>query len=99
MYQSLKCLSDLPDDTLVYCGHEYTQSNLEFAANVEPLNLDVLKKLEWAKSVECTLPSTIGDEKKFNPFMRVDVETMQVKFGIKDPVVLMDHLRTLKNKF
>jgi hydroxyacylglutathione hydrolase len=77
-------LSALPDDMRVYCGHEYTRSNLEFAAHVEPDNADVARKLAWAREVrakaaadwhdatpeEMTIPSTIGDEKKTNPFMR-----------------------------
>ena len=77
-------LSQLPDDMRVYCGHEYTESNLVFAAHVEPDNRDVREKLEWARKLragaaadwhdatpeEMTIPSTIGDEKKTNPFMR-----------------------------
>ena len=77
-------LAKLPDDMRVYCGHEYTESNLRFAAHVEPGNADVQKKLAWAREVraraaadwhdatpdEMTIPSTIGDEKKTNPFMR-----------------------------
>ena len=75
----------LPDDMRVFCGHEYTESNLRFAAHVEPDNEDVKRKLEWAEGLrakaaadwhdagpdEMTIPSTIGDEKKTNPFMRV----------------------------
>lgn len=85
MYTALcEKLAKLPDDMRVYCGHEYTESNLRFAAHVEPDNEDVKKKLAWAHSVraraaadwhdatpdEMTIPSTIGDEKKTNPFMR-----------------------------
>lgn len=43
-------LSALPDDTSVYCGHEYTLQNLAFAKHVEPENQDILKKIQWAKS-------------------------------------------------
>ena len=77
-------LSKLPDDMRVFCGHEYTESNLRFAAHVEPDNAAVREKLErvekiranaaadWhdAQSDEMTIPSTIGDEKLTNPFMR-----------------------------
>ncbi|VDM29423.1 unnamed protein product [Toxocara canis] len=66
------CLSFFQE---VYCGHEYTVTNLRFAHSVEPSNDDVSKKLEWAKAKqnnhEPTVPSTIGEEKRFNPFMRV----------------------------
>jgi hydroxyacylglutathione hydrolase len=86
MYTALcEKLAKLPDDMRVFCGHEYTESNLRFAAHVEPENEDVRAKLEWARNVragaaadwhdatpeEMTIPSTIGDEKKTNPFMRV----------------------------
>ncbi len=85
MYTALcEKLSQLPDDMRVYCGHEYTEGNLRFAAHVEPDNQDVRRKLEWAEGLradaaadwhdatpdEMTIPSTIGDEKKTNPFMR-----------------------------
>jgi hydroxyacylglutathione hydrolase len=85
MYTALcEKLALLPDEMRVYCGHEYTESNLAFAAHVEPENDDVRAKLEWARNVragaaadwhaatpeEMTIPSTIGDEKKTNPFMR-----------------------------
>lgn len=77
-------LAKLPDDTRVYCGHEYTENNLRFAASVDPDNEDVRRKLEavrrirsnkasdWhdATPAEMTIPSTIGDEKRTNPFLR-----------------------------
>jgi hydroxyacylglutathione hydrolase len=77
-------LGTLPDATRVFCGHEYTESNLVFAAHVEPENPDIRDKLErvrkirankaadWhdATSAEMTIPSTIGEERQINPFMR-----------------------------
>jgi hydroxyacylglutathione hydrolase len=77
-------LGALPDATRVFCGHEYTESNLVFAAHVEPDNADIRSKLErvrairagqaadWhdATSAEMTIPSTIGEERLINPFMR-----------------------------
>ncbi|MEE8556259.1 MAG: hydroxyacylglutathione hydrolase [Myxococcota bacterium] len=79
-------LSSLPDDTRVYCGHEYTESNLKFALHVEPENRATQEKMEWvrerrakaapdwhdATEEEMTIPSTIAEEKATNPFMRVD---------------------------
>ncbi len=79
-------LASLPDATRIYCGHEYTQSNLEFAITVEPGNAALQSKLEavrarrakaaadWhdATGAEMTIPTTIGEEKSTNPFMRVD---------------------------
>jgi hydroxyacylglutathione hydrolase len=68
-------LGALPDETLVYCGHEYTAKNLEFAAHVEPGNRAVLEKVERVRAKrargEPTVPSTLADERATNPFMRV----------------------------
>jgi hydroxyacylglutathione hydrolase len=77
-------LGSLPDETLVYCGHEYTESNLVFAAHVQPDNKAVTEKLERVRAIraqaaddwhdatpaEMTIPSTIGDERATNPFLR-----------------------------
>ncbi|CAH3044302.1 unnamed protein product, partial [Porites lobata] len=76
MYKALiEILGKLPQDTLVYCGHEYTENNLKYAVHVEPDNAEIHKAIEWAKNKRKsnvpTVPSTIGDEFKFNPFMRV----------------------------
>jgi len=94
MYDALcKKLNLLPDDMRVFCGHEYTESNLRFAAHVEPDNEDVKRKLEWAEGLrakavgpdEMTIPSTIGDEKKTNPFMRVpDADELRRRRALKD---------------
>jgi hydroxyacylglutathione hydrolase len=74
MYESLGRLSALPDETLVYCAHEYTLSNLRFAREVEPANADVAEAFasttELRSRDEISLPSTIGREKKINPFLR-----------------------------
>ena len=68
-------IAGLPADTAVYCGHEYTQANLEFAAWVEPSNAAVKEKLAWARQrrqdKQTTLATTVGEEQKINPFMRV----------------------------
>jgi len=77
-------LGALPDATRVFCGHEYTESNLVFAAHVEPDNPDIRSKLERVRKIrankaadwhdatpaEMTIPSTIGEERLTNPFMR-----------------------------
>ncbi len=85
MFEALcKKIAKLPDETRVYCGHEYTQSNLLFAKHVEPENSDVSERLaevgqirakaaaDWhdAKPDEMTIPSTLGDERRWNPFLR-----------------------------
>ncbi len=77
-------LGALPDATRVFCGHEYTESNLVFAAHAEPDNADVRQRLERVRAIranraadwhdatpaEMTIPSTIGEERRTNPFMR-----------------------------
>ncbi|TPX36186.1 hydroxyacylglutathione hydrolase [Synchytrium microbalum] len=95
----LDVLGNLPKETEVYCGHEYTASNLKFAAAVEPSNHDVAQKLEWAKNTKCTVPSTIGEEFKINPFMRLNSKEIIDKTGVSDPIGVMGKLREMKNKF
>jgi len=100
MYTALcEKLSALPDSTLVYCGHEYTESNLVFAVSVEPDNAAMQAKLErvrdlrasaaadWhdATPAEMTIPSTIGEERETNPFMRAaDGEALATLRTAKD---------------
>ncbi|KAJ3118395.1 hypothetical protein HDU96_001913 [Phlyctochytrium bullatum] len=100
MHHSLNnVLGNLPDDTKVYCGHEYTTSNLKFAAHVEPENPDIQSKLSWCASNAVTVPSTIGAEKTFNPFMRVEVPAVVAKVGGGSAVEVMGKLREMKNNF
>lgn len=74
MQRSIDKLSALPDETRVYCAHEYSAANCAFARRVEPDNTALLDRCrrveELRKHDRITLPSTIGDEKSFNPFMR-----------------------------
>jgi hydroxyacylglutathione hydrolase len=74
LWESLKRLAELPDDTLVYCGHEYTEANLAFAVSVEPDNELLKKKLLEVKRArsnnQSTVPSLLKDEKEGNPFLR-----------------------------
>ncbi len=92
----------LPGETLVYCGHEYTVSNLEFALDVEPNNPAVLEKIEWARTRRAkglpTVPSTIAEELTYNPFMRVDQPDVVEAVSASDPVDVMARLRQRKNE-
>ncbi len=87
MYDALcKKLAALPDDMRVFCGHEYTEGNLRFALTVEPDNPAIAEKLERVAAIraraaadwhdatpdEMTIPSTIGEERETNPFMRAE---------------------------
>ncbi|GAM21542.1 hypothetical protein SAMD00019534_047170, partial [Acytostelium subglobosum LB1] len=110
MYHALyNVIGSLPDDTLVYCGHEYTYKNLLFAKSLEPNNQDILVRnmLEWTeKQLEekkPTVPSTIGKEKSFNPFMRVHLPSV-AEHLLKDvpgssPEDVLGHIRKLKDSF
>ncbi len=100
MYTALcEKLAALPDDMRVFCGHEYTESNLQFAAHVEPDNRAVQEKLERVRAIranaaadwhdatpaEMTIPSTIGEEKATNPFMRSpDSDELGRRRALKD---------------
>jgi len=74
MLESLDRIAALPDETLVYCAHEYTLGNLRFAAAVEPGNADVLESLDSVQALRgrdgITLPATLGHERRINPFLR-----------------------------
>ncbi|TYZ59028.1 hypothetical protein PybrP1_005253 [[Pythium] brassicae (nom. inval.)] len=99
-------VAKLPLDTKVYCGHEYTASNLRFAAHVEPANAAVRAKLAWAversQQGEPTVPSTVEDELATNPFMRVHepaVQQFAVGGATADLAAVMGALRSAKDQF
>ncbi|OVA10183.1 Beta-lactamase-like [Macleaya cordata] len=104
MYQSLcVTLGSLPRTTKVYCGHEYTVKNLQFALTVEPDNERVAQKLLWAqhqrKVNHPTVPSTIEEELETNPFMRVDLPELQGRAGCHSPVDALLEIRQRKDKW
>ncbi len=109
MTQSLGKLSALPDATKVYCAHEYTVSNLRFAVAADPDNAAVAERLRQAQAMrergECTVPSTVGEEKQTNPFLRyrepgiVRSLRSQAHLGSDDPVAAFAALRAWKNTF
>jgi len=76
MAESLGKFAALPKNTLVFCTHEYTLSNIRFALEVEPNNQNLISWAKQAKSLRDqnlpTLPTTIGQELQVNPFMRCD---------------------------
>ncbi|KAH7318657.1 Las1-like-domain-containing protein [Stachybotrys elegans] len=100
MHEALnKRLASLPDDTLVYPGHEYTKSNVKFTVSV--LQNEAVKSLEaFADANRVTTGKfTIGDEKRHNVFMRVEDPEVQKATGKTDPVEVMAALREMKNNF
>ena len=82
MYESLLKLKKLPENTIVYSGHEYTTANLMFASHVEPLNKNIqdsLSKVQELRSKNIpTLPTSIKEEKVINPFLRCDDKDLQM---------------------
>lgn len=81
MYHSLEKLRRLPDDTRVYCAHEYTLSNLRFAVQVEPDNEILARRLQEVEDLrragKPTVPSLLGLEKQTNPFLRCHLPAVQ----------------------
>ncbi len=74
MFASLQAINALPDETEIFCGHEYTLSNGTFCQKIEPENTDITERLEQAQALRAkdlpTLPTTVGLEKKTNLFLR-----------------------------
>jgi hydroxyacylglutathione hydrolase len=109
LYASLEKLMALPDETLVYCGHEYTLANIGFAKAVEPDNAALLEReasdARLRRDNRPTLPSTIGREKATNPFVRVKkpavIESANKYLGkrVSDPAGVFAALRQWKNEF
>ncbi len=86
MWRSLLKLRGLPDDTRVYCGHEYTRANIRFARTVEPANAALrAREQEVDKLIAAdkpTIPSTMGEEKAANPFLRADLPEVAKSVGL-----------------
>ena len=108
MMASLSKLAALPDATKVYCGHEYTLANIAFAQQVEPANSALAARLDRDRKLreagQPTLPSTLGEERATNPFLRwrepAVVESANKYLGtrISDPVRVFAAIREWKNR-
>jgi hydroxyacylglutathione hydrolase len=105
MWASLKKLRDLPGDTQVYCGHEYTLANIKFAQTIEPDNAALkARATEAAKQIadgKSTIPTTIDEEKAANVFLRADVPAVAASVGLagKPAAKVFTEIRARKNKF
>jgi len=89
MFENMAKLATLPDATMVYCAHEYTQSNGRYALVAEPENRALIARMTQVDAArvrgEATVPTTIGDEKATNPFMRAtSVEQLAERRAAKD---------------
>jgi len=110
MMRSLGKLASLPDETAVYCGHEYSEKNLRFAMTLEPGNAHLRDKLarvqDMRRAGKPTVPSTIAEEKDTNPFLRTASSELAASVrravpGLPegDPVALFAAVRRLKDNY
>ncbi len=110
MTESLAKFASLPKNTLVYCTHEYTLSNIRFALAVEPNNLNLLSWAEKAQALRAlnlpTLPTTIGQELQVNPFMRCDqaeviamAKEVSGQLNLPTPAHVLAVIRAWKDRF
>jgi len=105
MWQSLLKLRDLPDDTALYCGHEYTDANIRFALTIEPDNLALQARAAEVKrqlgAGQPTIPSLMGEEKRANVFLRADDPAVAAAVGLagKPAAQVFAEVRKRKNNF
>lgn len=105
MWKSLQKFAPLPDEALVYCGHEYTQSNARFALSVDPNNGELQARAavvdRQRADGEPTVPTTLGLERATNPFLRPDDPAIRQQLGLEDAddVEVFAEIRRLKDSF
>jgi len=105
MWSSLSKLMRLPDDVRIYCGHEYTEANGRFALTVEPDNADLQERMEEVRATRAqslpTIPTTMGLEKKTNPFLRAQSAEIRHTLGLEGGtnVEVFAETRRRKDKF
>ena len=105
MWRSLMKLRDLPSDTEIYCGHEYTANNIKFAKTIEPDNAALVARAAQVQQQiaqgEPTIPVTIGEEKLANPFLRADLPAVAAGIGMagKPAAQVFAEIRARKNRF
>jgi hydroxyacylglutathione hydrolase len=105
MWSSLEKLMALPDETTVYCAHEYTQANAKFAATIEPGNADLTARIAEIDKLrargEPTVPTTIGLERKTNPFVRPSSAEIQKTIGLggASAAAIFSEVRHRKDNF
>ena len=105
MWSSLQKLMALPDETIVYCAHEYTQANAEFALSVEPGNAQLVARSKDIDKLRAqglpTVPTTIGLERGTNPFVRPMSQNLQATIGLSgaDLVDVFAETRKRKDNF
>ena len=105
MWSSLEKLLALPDDTQIFCAHEYTQANAAFALSVEPDNPALVSRVAQIEALRArgvpTVPTTMALERATNPFLRVDSLSLQKNLNLvgADPVAVFAETRKRKDHF
>ena len=105
MFASLQKIANLPAETAIYCAHEYTERNLQFAKTLEnnnpALNARILMSHELRMAELPTIPSSIALELATNPFLRCTSQEIKDNLGLKiaDPIEVFTKLRQLRNQF
>ena len=103
MVDSLSKLRSLPDATRIWCAHEYTLKNLQFALSVDGENPDLQTRYHQVQEArsrgEATVPSQVGIEKRTNPFLRWEQPSLQAAVKAKEPVQTFARLRGRKDQF
>lgn len=105
MWEGVKRLRDLPDETLVYCGHEYTESNARFAVSIDPENVALQQRAADVKALRAagkpTIPFKLGEDKRANPFLRADAPELARVYGLDgtDPAAVFAAIRKGKDNF
>ncbi len=103
MVNSLTKLRSLPDNTRVWCAHEYTLKNLQFAVTVDSGNQDLQTRFTDVKEARSrwqpTVPSLLGLEKVTNPFLRWDTSALQIAMNSKEAATVFGRLRGRKDVF
>ncbi|HYN40054.1 MAG TPA: hydroxyacylglutathione hydrolase [Rhodospirillales bacterium] len=105
MWASLTRLRELPGETRVYCGHEYTESNARFALSIDPANPALRRRAKEVRARRAqglpTVPSLLADERAANPFLRADDPLLQTAAGLasRDPIEAFAEIRRRKDAF
>jgi hydroxyacylglutathione hydrolase len=105
MWRSLQKILQWPDDTRIYCAHEYTQSNARFALTVEPENRSLQARAQSVARLRAagaaTVPSTLGEERATNPFLRPQSAELRATIGLAraPDVEVFAKTRALKDAF
>ncbi|MHA6300257.1 hydroxyacylglutathione hydrolase [Devosia sp. CAU 1758] len=105
MWEGLKRLRALPDATLVYCGHEYTQGNARFALSIDPGNAALQARAGEVDALRVagrpTIPFNLGEDKRANPFLRADAPELARHYGLEgaNPAEVFAAIRKGKDNF